>query len=143
MKFIINKYLLVVVTILFCISCNKQLNESKKPNIILIYADDLGIGLLGHEGQKIIKTPNIDQLAKDGMRFQQAYSNMLCAPARASLISGLHDSHKNKFQINRGGQYKKATKANIDSIKNKINKKLRQPNKEQVFFRNSCTKKWL
>lgn len=134
MKLLISKNTLLFVTILFFISCNKQLVKIDKPNIILIYADDLGIGLLGSEGQKIIKTPNIDQLAKEGMRFQRAYSNMLCAPARASLITGLHDSHKNKFQINKGGQYKKATKANIDSIKNIINKKLGQPKKEQVFL---------
>lgn len=46
---------------------------------------------------------------------------MLCAPARASLITGLHDSHQNGFQITRGGAYIKATKSNLDSIENNIN----------------------
>ncbi len=82
--------------------------KAAKPNIILIYADDLGIGLLGHEGQKIIKTPHIDQLAQDGMRYRRSYANMLCAPARASLLTGFHDCHENAFQITNGGTYKYA-----------------------------------
>ncbi len=79
----------------------------KKTNIIIVYADDLGIGLLGHEGQKIIKTPNIDELAKNGIRFQNAYSNMLCSVARASLLTGRHDSHSRGFEITKGSIYKK------------------------------------
>ena len=75
----------------------KSLNET--PNIILILADDLGKGLLSKNGQEIITTPNIDKLAKEGISFGNAYTNMLCAPSRASLITGLHDSHANKFDI--------------------------------------------
>lgn len=98
MKLLLDKNILfLVLIVLLFVSCKNQITESEKPNIVLIYADDLGIGLLGHEGQKIITTPNIDKLAQDGIRFQRAHSNMLCAPARASLITGLHDCHKNKF----------------------------------------------
>jgi len=82
-------------------------NYAKNPNIILIYADDLGIGLLGHEGQQIIETPNIDKLAAEGLRFENAYSSMLCAPARATLLTGLHDCHADKFEITSAGIYKK------------------------------------
>lgn len=68
--------------------------DGRKPNIILIVADDLGIGDLGCYGQKKIKTPNIDALAKSGMRFNQFYSGTsVCAPSRASLMTGLHTGH--------------------------------------------------
>src|SRR4051794_17102731 len=51
-----------------------KLKANKKPNIIFILADDMGYGDLGCYGQEKIKTPNIDQLAKEGMRFTQCYA---------------------------------------------------------------------
>lgn len=64
------------------------------PNIILIVADDLGIGDLGCYGQKLIRTPHLDDLAKKGKRFTQFYAGTsVCAPSRASLITGLHTGH--------------------------------------------------
>ena len=66
----------------------------RKPNIIFILADDLGYGDLGCYGQKKIKTPNLDRLAAEGMRFTQCYSGTtVCAPSRASLMTGLHTGH--------------------------------------------------
>ncbi len=68
--------------------------KAKKPNIILILADDLGYRELGCYGQKIIKTPNLDQLAKEGMRFTNFYSgSTVCAPARCTLLTGKHTGH--------------------------------------------------
>ena len=65
-----------------------------KPNIIFIMADDLGYADLGCYGQKLIKTPHIDQLAKEGMTFTQCYSgSSVCAPARSVLMTGLHTGH--------------------------------------------------
>jgi arylsulfatase A-like enzyme len=96
---------LIILVLLSACDINKDGNN--KPNIILIYADDLGIGLLGNEGQQIIKTPHIDKLADEGLIFKNAYSCMFCAPARASLISGFHDCHENKFEITAAGIYKK------------------------------------
>jgi arylsulfatase A-like enzyme len=69
-------------------------NAQRKPNIILILADDLGYADLGCYGQQKTETPNIDKLAKNGLRFTQFYSGTsVCAPARASLMSGLHTGH--------------------------------------------------
>jgi arylsulfatase A len=68
--------------------------KNRKPNIIFILADDLGYGDLGCYGQQKIETPNIDQLAKQGLRFTQFYSgSTVCAPSRASLMTGLHTGH--------------------------------------------------
>ena len=64
------------------------------PNIILILADDLGYAELGCYGQTKIKTPHLDQLARDGMRFTQFYSGApVCAPARCTLMTGKHSGH--------------------------------------------------
>jgi arylsulfatase A len=65
-----------------------------RPNIIFILADDLGYGDIGCYGQQKIKTPNIDRLAKEGMQFMQFYSgSTVCAPARATFMTGLHTGH--------------------------------------------------
>jgi len=60
-----------------------------KPNIIVIYCDDLGYGDVGCFGSKAVKTPNIDSLARDGKRFTDYYAcNAVCAPSRAGLLTG-------------------------------------------------------
>ena len=69
-----------------CLSCSPS---STPPNIVLIYADDLGWRDLSVQGSTYYETPNIDRLAEEGMRFTDAYANAPnCAPSRAALISG-------------------------------------------------------
>ena len=64
------------------------------PNIVFILADDLGYRELGSFGQEKIKTPNLDQLAREGMRLTQHYSgNAVCAPSRCVLMTGKHPGH--------------------------------------------------
>lgn len=78
------------------ISTNAQSpsKTAKLPNIIYIYADDMGYGELGCYGQQKIKTPNLDKMAREGMRFTQHYTSMpVCAPARAMLMTGKHAGH--------------------------------------------------
>lgn len=66
-------------------------DSSDRPNIVLILADDLGYGELGCYGQEKIRTPNIDSLASEGIRFLQHYSGApVCAPARCTLMTGRH-----------------------------------------------------
>jgi arylsulfatase A len=65
-----------------------------QPNIIYIMADDAGFGDFGFNGQIKIKTPNIDQMAKEGMVFKQYYSgSAVCAPSRAALMTGINTAH--------------------------------------------------
>ena len=67
---------------------------AKLPNVIFVLADDLGYGDLGAFGQKLIKTPHIDRLAAEGMKFTQAYAGAtVCAPSRCSLMTGKHGGH--------------------------------------------------
>ena len=69
-------------------------DSGQKPNIIYILADDLGYGDLSCYGQEKFKTPNIDRLADDGMKFTQHYSgSTVCAPSRCALMTGLHTGH--------------------------------------------------
>lgn len=64
-------------------------HDSRPPNIILIMADDLGYGDLGCYGNKVIKTPNLDHMAKEGVRFVDFHSNgAVCSPTRAALLTG-------------------------------------------------------
>jgi arylsulfatase A-like enzyme len=66
----------------------------KKPNIVFILADDLGYAEVGCYGQTKIRTPNIDKLAAEGMKFTQHYAgNPVCAPSRCMLMTGLHTGH--------------------------------------------------
>src|SRR3954451_13041877 len=66
----------------------------RPPNIVFILADDLGYGELGCYGQKIIKTPHIDELAREGLRFTQFYAGSpVCAPSRCTLMTGKHTGH--------------------------------------------------
>ncbi len=93
---------------------NKQ--PSELPNIVYIMADDLGYAELGSYGQQKIRTPNIDRLATQGMRFTQHYTSApVCAPARCSLMTGKHGGHalvRDNFEVKPsvfgdpfGGQY--------------------------------------
>src|SRR5436190_4004296 len=77
---------------------------ASKPNIIFILADDLGYGEVGCYGQKLIRTPNLDRLAAEGMRFTQFYAgNTVCAPSRSVLMTGLHMGHT-RVRGNAGGR---------------------------------------
>ncbi len=81
--------------------------DRKHPNIVYIYADDLGKGTLSCYGQKLFETPNIDRIAGEGILFKRAYANAFCAPARASLICGIHDAHAGRWTYSPGNIYKK------------------------------------
>ncbi|MFB9054804.1 arylsulfatase [Formosa undariae] len=112
------------------------LKDTSKPNVILIYADDLGRGLLSVEGQKIIKTPNIDKLAHEGMRYENAYGVMFCAPARASLITGYHDVHGDRWKLTSGGIYKNISSGKMtqEEIETRLNEKTGPIGDDEVFL---------
>ena len=74
-----------------------------KPNVILIFADDLGPGMLGCYGQKTVKTPHIDRLAAEGMKFNNYYGGVFCAPSRWTLATGMHDGRVGGWGHNKAG----------------------------------------
>ncbi|MDO7173148.1 arylsulfatase [Mariniflexile sp. AS56] len=95
-----NKFKLLMNLVLFCslgmLSCAQNSTTSKtakqqKPNIIYILADDMGYGDVGVYGQTKIKTPNIDKMANEGLKFTNHYSGQtVCSPSRCSLMTGMH-----------------------------------------------------
>ncbi|GAB4022048.1 arylsulfatase [Spirosoma migulaei] len=85
------RYLLVALTF---IALQTLAQKPARPNIIFILADDLGYGDVGLNGQNLIKTPNIDRLAAEGMQFPQFYAGTsVCAPSRSALMTGQHTGH--------------------------------------------------
>ena len=85
---------LLSLTCLLMPGCSLADEDQRKPNIIFILADDLSYRDLSCYGQKLYSTPNLDMLANDGLVFNQAYSAAPeCAPARGSLMTGLHTGH--------------------------------------------------
>ena len=87
----IKKFFIVSLVTTFA---HGMVHGADKPNIIYILADDLGYGDLGCYGQKVIQTPNIDQMAADGIRFSQHYSgSTVCGPSRSCMLQGKHTGH--------------------------------------------------
>ncbi|QEC54255.1 arylsulfatase [Anseongella ginsenosidimutans] len=77
-----------------CNSLQQRKAEESPPNIIFIMADDLGYGDLGCYGQELIRTPYLDKMAQEGMRFTRFYAGTtVCAPSRSSLLTGQHTGH--------------------------------------------------
>ncbi|MFN0123236.1 MAG: sulfatase-like hydrolase/transferase, partial [Blastocatellia bacterium] len=84
---------LILLLLLTAVAFAQGANPDK-PNVIYIMADDLGYGDLGSYGQKLIRTPNLDRMAREGMRFTQMYAgSTVCAPSRAVLMTGRHMGH--------------------------------------------------
>ena len=84
--YIYHCYFTIFIAVLFA--------QQNSPNVIYILADDLGYADVGYNGQKLIETPELDFLAKNGMQFTNHYcGNAVCAPSRASLLMGKHPGH--------------------------------------------------
>lgn len=89
MKSTFCKSLLLIAGLVISLSKIVNSQVSKKPNIILILADDMGYSDLGSYGGEV-QTPNLDKLALDGIRYKQFYNAARCCPTRASLVTGLY-----------------------------------------------------
>ena len=86
---------------LFFLLSTTTLFAQQRPNILFIMSDDHDNDAISAYSKQFIETPNIDRLAKEGVRFNKAFvGNSICAPARATLLTGQH-SHKNGVKDNR------------------------------------------
>jgi len=110
-------------------------SDNIQPNIIYILADDLGFGELGCYGQELIKTPRIDRMAKEGMRFSQHYAGApVCAPSRCVLLTGLHTGHS---VIRGNGEVKPEGQRPIPAATVTVGEVL-----QQAGYRTGCLGKW-
>ena len=90
-----------ILSLLICIlfSCNNS-SDQTKPNIIIIYADDLGYGDVSSYGVGTLETPNIDKIANNGIRFTNGYaSSATCSPSRYALMTGIYPWRNKKAKI--------------------------------------------
>lgn len=85
----------------FLYSC-KQSEKPSRPNILLILTDDQGYGDLGIHGNDLVKTPNLDRLAGESARFDRFYVSPLCAPTRASLLTGRYHLRTGVVSVSNG-----------------------------------------
>ena len=91
-----NSAILLIVFLIFFLPL-----QGKRPNIVLIMADDLGFSDLGCYGSEI-ETPNLDRLAKNGLRFSQFYNTAKCHSSRVSLLTGLYCDQAGSKSLSRG-----------------------------------------
>lgn len=84
-------------------------SPAHRPNIVFILSDDLAQGDVGCYGQKLIQTPRLDRMAREGTRYTQAYcGTSVCAPSRSSLLTGLHSGHcpvRGNWEVKPEGQF--------------------------------------
>ena len=95
-------YLLLVLFI-FLIGCKPENTTTNKTNVILIITDDQGYGDLGYHGNPYIQTPNLDQFAANSIRFTNFYVCPVCAPTRASLMTGRYHTRTGIWDTYNGG----------------------------------------
>jgi arylsulfatase A-like enzyme len=99
------------------LNCIKQKQSGKKPNFIIIYADDMGYGDVGYHGFKDILTPNIDKLAGDGVWFSQGYvSSSVCSPSRAGLLTGVYQQRFGCGENPPVGGYPKTERSRLSGL---------------------------
>ena len=85
---------LISLPTFMCAKGNETKGKEQRPNILFIMCDDMGYGDLACYGQPFINTPCLDQMAREGMRFTQAYAGSpVSAPSRATLMTGQHTGH--------------------------------------------------
>jgi arylsulfatase len=78
-----------IFALLISVTMTAAAREAARPNIILVMADDMGFSDIGSYGGEI-HTPNLNQLAANGLRYAQFYNTARCCPTRASLMTGLY-----------------------------------------------------
>lgn len=92
---------LLLGILVFLVACQTEIRESR-PNVLIILTDDQGYGDLRIHGNEWVKTPNLDQLAKESARFDRFYVSPLCAPTRASLLTGRYHLRTGVVSVSKG-----------------------------------------
>jgi N-acetylglucosamine-6-sulfatase len=92
-----------IVAVAIWMTCGHAVADAKRPNVILVLTDDQRHDAMGCAGHPFLKTPHMDRLAREGVRFTRAFvTTSLCSPSRASFLTGAH-AHKHGVWNNRGG----------------------------------------
>ena len=101
----------LIILLLFIYSCQNNIVDKEKPNVVLIVADDLGWSDLSYMGSTYYETPNIDKLSKSGMTFYNGYaSSANCAPSRASMLTGKYHPFHGIYSVKNSDRGNKKTR---------------------------------
>ena len=113
------KIKLILFLLLLFNSCSENLKEADKPlNVVWISCEDMG-PILGSYGNNIIKTPNLDKLASEGVRYTNAYSTVgVCAPSRFSIITGMYSARLGAHNMRTGDYHNYKTPEQVSHRKN-------------------------
>lgn len=102
----------LMIAFIVALGCTSMANSAERPpNILIIMADDQGWGDLSLHGNKNIQTPHIDALAHSGARFDRFYVSSVCAPTRASLLTGRYSNRTGVHGVSRGQE-----RLNLDEV---------------------------
>ena len=113
-EFLTILILLLQISVLY--SCESQKTEQSKPNIILIMSDDQGWGDMELAGNKIIDTPHLNTIATNGTQFERFYVNPMCAPTRASLLTGKYNLRTGTSWVGRRTDFLRLNETTIAEI---------------------------
>ena len=106
-----NNFISKILILLFIFSCQNNVVDNEKPNVVLIVADDLGWSDLSYMGSTYYETPNIDKLSKSGMTFYNGYaSSANCAPSRASMLTGKYHPFHGIYTVKNSDRGNKKTR---------------------------------
>ena len=91
------------IVVLLLLVCGCLVARADKPNVILMMADDMGWGDTGYNGNRVIKTPNLDRMSREGIRFDRFYAgSSVCSPTRGSCLTGRHPYRYGVHTANQG-----------------------------------------
>jgi arylsulfatase A-like enzyme len=103
---------------------------AERPNVLLILTDDQGYGDLSLYGNPYLKTPNLDRLGTEGVRFDRFYVNSVCAPSRASILTGRYAVRTGVYSVTQNGETIKPSEVTIAKAL------------QNAGYRTACFGKW-
>jgi arylsulfatase A len=107
---------LALCTLAFLLAAPISSYSQSSPNILLIMADDMGFGDIGTGGNDVIQTPNLDSLATESFRFNHFYVSPVCAPTRASLLTGKYHQRTGVWSVTNGFETMRASEKTLAEI---------------------------
>ena len=111
-----SKLILLIIPLFF--SCSENIKTTQKPlNVVWISCEDMG-PILGSYGNDVVKTPNLDKLAAEGVRYTNAYSTVgVCAPSRFSIITGMYSARLGAHNMRTGDYHNYKTPEQVTTEK--------------------------
>lgn len=109
-------FLVFIIASALLLLSSSAFSFENKPNIVLVMTDDQGYGDLSFHGNPILKTPNIDQLAAESVRFSDFHVDPTCAPSRAALLTGKYSHRVGVWHTIAGGNHLRASEVTMADV---------------------------